>query len=87
MLYFEQNLREDSPEIINANRIIACVNGCKGIPNPETTVPELLAAVKEAQLVLMQKHEGDNYPEFTEERRKAYRLCEAVLAEAEGVEV
>jgi hypothetical protein len=30
----------------NANRIVACVNACKGITDPEQTVPELLEACR-----------------------------------------
>ena len=32
----------------NAQYIASCVNGCKGIVDPETTVPELLVAPNEA---------------------------------------
>lgn len=32
-------------DIPNAERIIACVNGCKNIHDPETTVPRLVAAL------------------------------------------
>lgn len=32
----------------NAKRIVACVNGCAGIVDPETTVPELVAALRAA---------------------------------------
>ena len=35
--------------VANAKRIVACVNGCKGIEDPETTVPELIALVKAAE--------------------------------------
>jgi hypothetical protein len=30
----------------NKARIVACVNGCKGIADPETTVPELIEALR-----------------------------------------
>jgi hypothetical protein len=28
------------------HRAVACVNGCKGIPDPETTIPELIEALR-----------------------------------------
>lgn len=36
---------EDEERGDNAKRIVACVNGCKGIVDPETTVPDLVAAL------------------------------------------
>ena len=38
---------DDNRARANANRIVACVNGCKGIPDPETDVPELVAALRD----------------------------------------
>jgi hypothetical protein len=31
-----------------ARRIVAAVNGCKGIPDPETTVPQMVAVLRDA---------------------------------------
>ena len=36
------NYRGFKKRRVNAKRIVACVNGCKGIVDPETTVPELV---------------------------------------------
>lgn len=33
-------------DIEDGKRIVACVNACQGIPDPETTVPELVVALK-----------------------------------------
>jgi len=30
----------------NADRIVGCINGCKGIQNPAETVPELVTTLK-----------------------------------------
>jgi len=38
--------RQHPADIANAKRIVSCVNGCKGIKDPESVVPELVAALK-----------------------------------------
>lgn len=45
-------VRGDTPEIslANAQRIITCVNGCKGIQDPENTVPEMARALEACAL-------------------------------------
>lgn len=47
----------DATAKANAARIVACVNGCAGISDPETTVPELVAAL-ETLHDLLEKHSG-----------------------------
>lgn len=46
------NVAEDVVEI-NAERIVACVNACTGIENPDA-IPELIAALKKADTCLEQ---------------------------------
>ncbi len=36
----------DEESIANVERAVSCVNACAGIPDPETTVPELVAALR-----------------------------------------
>ncbi len=36
----------------NAERAVDCVNGCIGIDDPETTVPELVAACKQIRAAM-----------------------------------
>lgn len=36
----------------NAKRIVECVNGCAGIEDPETTVPELVAACNQTRAAM-----------------------------------
>lgn len=45
----DKGLDPDCPtevDVADAERIVACVNGCKGIVDPETAVPELVAALR-----------------------------------------
>jgi hypothetical protein len=60
-------------QVANADRIVACVNGCKGIPDPEKTIPALLAAVALAanQASILAARETDP------EERARYRDDEA----------
>lgn len=55
----------------NAARIVACVNGCKGIRDPEKAVPKLVSALREVRewCDLIEQ----NYPEmrFAKSVRKA----------------
>lgn len=49
----------------NVERMVKCVNGCKGIQDPETTVPALLAFIR--------RYHG--HLEYCEDQeRKAYQI-------------
>ena len=43
----DQSVPMGERKFANAERIVSCVNGCKGIVDPETTVPELVAAIRD----------------------------------------
>lgn len=45
----------------NASRIVACVNGCKGVEDPEKTIPEILNIILEA-LPYVEESEEFNKP-------------------------
>lgn len=62
-------------------------NGCKGIPDPETTVPELLSALDQARQALLAYSNSGRMPEEfqTEDGYcQPLRLIENVLDKLEG---
>ena len=75
------NAREQA----NGMRIVACVNGCKGISDPENMVPELVAVLKGLfeHCAMPHKHwgEGSNQAEATAFTTRG----EALLSKLEGV--
>ena len=66
----------------NANRIIACVNGCAGIPNP-AAIPEVVEALKGC-LVAMDELAAQHG--HTENPHMSCRIARTALAKLEGGE-
>lgn len=62
----------------NADRIVQCVNGCKGIPSPETMVPELVTMVCRLRDYIVDTREDELPP-------PCERDAEKLLAKLEGV--
>ncbi len=66
----------------DAERAVACVNACAGIPDPETTIPELVDALREC----LEQHKG--VYRYGLAPRSAlstiYEKARAVLAKLEG---
>lgn len=73
---------EDEERGANALRIVSCVNGCKGIPDPETTVPELIAALRTCYAALSDHVQYEDDEGSLE--GDAFREASAVLAKLEG---
>ena len=64
----------------NANRIVSCVNACKGIPDPETTVPELVAALQAVTLHIDQMRQYYSADVANEVSSDAYQAIENAFA-------
>ena len=54
----------------NAQRIVSCVNGCKGIPDPETTVPELVKQLKTLICRADSEYPSEEFEELTGEAQR-----------------
>jgi hypothetical protein len=64
-------------ELANADRIVACVNACKGIPDPEETIPELVELARQVVLAYVQR-EGNIPHDIAAGARRALDLLEGV---------
>jgi len=62
--------------IANARRIVQCVNGCAGIPDPETIVPELVYALEKLM-------DGTKWDSVWGQLDLGQQLARAVLAKLE----
>ena len=72
-----EDVADSNTQVANAARIVACVNGCAGIPDPETLVPELIEALWD----LVRAHEVEMGPSALQLR---IDLATGVLAKLEG---
>ena len=81
--YMENNIEACCWFLDNAERIFSCVNGSKAIQHPETTVPELVAALTQAQDTLAWAQHFSNHANkaaFTD----TLAITEAALAKLGG---
>ena len=68
----------------NSARIVACVNGCAGIPDPETTVPKLIAAValaaNQASILAARETDPEERTRYQEDEAYFRTLLSAIPA-------
>jgi hypothetical protein len=79
-----------NPSCPVGDRVVACLNACKGIPDPETTIPKMVAAVKELfkHTALIHKYWGDNSNQKESDAAiKALEDCLAACTETNHSEV
>lgn len=65
---------------VNVQRIVACVNACAGIPDPEKTVPELVRVIRSAAPVIRDESNTHPAPEWD----NILRGVRSVLDKLEG---
>ena len=90
---FIEDSDAQTPAGANANRITACVNACEGIADPETVVPDMLAALRDIDLRTTQAIIANDIGNPSKKKQIRFLLGEierikgvarAAIAKAEG---